>query len=181
MSSILTEGWFPVLTLLIGFGTHSVSEWLRDRRTSKRDREARAAARRDQRLEHRTTFQRQTLLELQETALDMSRFTGRIWHLDRMASRQSGKWQQQLVPDDLDEGYRAAQARTFMLGSRARDVSIRDSVDKFKACSAEVVYSSTREDAERAMRSLELEIDELNRRIGERLRELDDTEAAEPR
>ena len=31
------------------------------------------------------------------------------------------------------------------------------------------------------MRSLELEIDELNRRIGERLRELDDTEAAEPR
>jgi len=109
----------------------------------------------------------------------MSRFTGRIFHLDRMAFRQSGKWQRQLLPDDLDEGYRAAQARTFMLGVRVRDDSIRDSVEKFKACSAEVVYSLARADAERAMKSLEFEIDELNRRVGERLRKLDDAEATE--
>lgn len=40
--------WFPVFTLLLGLVAAGFFEWLRDRRTSNREREAREAARREQ-------------------------------------------------------------------------------------------------------------------------------------
>jgi hypothetical protein len=63
---IASASWFPVLTLLLGFVTASISDWLRDRRAGLREREARETGRREQLFQRRTTFQRQTLLELQE-------------------------------------------------------------------------------------------------------------------
>jgi hypothetical protein len=60
--------------------------------------------RRDQLFERRTTFQRQTLLDLQEASTQLARSVGAINHQERVAHRSTGKWSKQLVPDDLDEG-----------------------------------------------------------------------------
>ena len=68
------------------------------RSTVEREREARNATRRDQLFERRATFQRETLLALQEAASDLGRATGRISHLDTMAVRTTGKTQ--LLPED---------------------------------------------------------------------------------
>jgi hypothetical protein len=117
--------WFPVLTLLIGYGTKSLSDWVQNKRTVLREREAREAARHDQRVAGRITFQRETLLELQEVSMQLARATGRAHHLDEMAHRESNSWRRNLLPDDLDESYRVAQARVLMLGVRVRDETIR--------------------------------------------------------
>src|ERR1700745_2000812 len=121
MPNITTSSWFPVLTLLIGFATKSLMDWLQHRHTAKREREAREAVRRDQLFERRTSFQRETLLALQEASMQLARSVGAIHHQDEMAYRSSGKWSKQLLSDELDEGNRLAQARTGMVGARGRD------------------------------------------------------------
>jgi uncharacterized coiled-coil protein SlyX len=179
MADAPPAGWFPVLTLLIGFGAHALFDWLKDRRATERERESRAATRKYQNLERRIGFQRQTLLDLQEAVLQLGRATSRINHLDKMAYRENGKWAKTLLPDDLDESYRAAHARTFMLAARVLDNSVRELVTKFKDYSAQVGYAKTHDEAERGMRALDGLTDELNERIGERLRSLDNEERAQ--
>jgi hypothetical protein len=59
--SSVSAGWFPVVTLLLGFAVSSVSDWFRRWHELKRDREARQEARHDQLSEQRRNFQRETL------------------------------------------------------------------------------------------------------------------------
>jgi len=61
-----TNGWFPVFTLVLGYATKSVSDWIEHRLTLERDRGIRDAERRVQLAERRASFQRETLLNLQE-------------------------------------------------------------------------------------------------------------------
>jgi hypothetical protein len=132
-----------------------------------------------QNLERRIGFQRQTLLDLQEAILQLGRATARVNHLDNMAYRETGKWAKTFLPDDLDENYRAAHARTFMFAARVLDDSVRELVAKFKDHSTQVGYAKSYDGAERGMRALEVLTDELNERIGDRLRTLDDEERAQ--
>jgi hypothetical protein len=61
-----SSAWLPVVSGFGGFIFGAVTEYLRDRRASTRERESRTAARNLQQLERRTTFQRQTLLDFQD-------------------------------------------------------------------------------------------------------------------
>jgi hypothetical protein len=176
MPEITTTTWFPVLTLLIGYGTKSLSDWIQNKRVITRDREAREAARHDQRVARRITFQRETLLELQEVSMQLGRATGKAHHLDEIAYCESNSWRKSLLPDDLDEGYRTAQARVLMLGVRVRDDNIRRLVDQLKQCSTATLFSAQRDDANRAMATMISVHDELHKRIGELLREIDSSD-----
>src|SRR4051812_23220205 len=55
-----------IVPLVIGYAMKSMTDVFEHKRTTRREREAREAARRAQQLERRTTFQRETLLSLQE-------------------------------------------------------------------------------------------------------------------
>jgi hypothetical protein len=178
MPDISSTSWFPVLTLLIGYGTKSLTDWFQHRRAVQREREAREATRQDQLFERRATFQRETLLALQEAAMKLGRATGAIHHKDIMALRTTGK--QQLLPADLDEDYRVAQARTSMLASRVRDNAVRELVEQFRKFSTESTLVKTQED-NRALTAMMQIHDQLNQRIGELLRTLDDADAAQER
>jgi hypothetical protein len=180
MSDIATTGWFPVLTLLIGFATKSLTDWLDHRRTAKREREAREAVRGDQLFERRTGFQRETLLALQEASMQLARSVGQIQYLDEMAHRATGQWHKQLLPEDLSEANRLAQARTLMFGSRVRDNSIRELVEKFRSLCTKITFSPNLEDSNRAMLEQVEVYTELHRQIGVVLRNLDDAEEIGP-
>jgi hypothetical protein len=179
MSDLTTASWFPVMTLLIGYGTKSFSDWLQDKRNIAREREAREAARQDQRYERRTNFQRQTLLDLQEASMQLARATGAAHHQDEMAYRTTGKWQKQLLPSDLDEGYRLAQTLTSMLSVRVRDDSVRQLVKNLKTHSTEAMISANQDDSGRAMTNMASVHEELHERIGELLREIDSAYATD--
>ena len=168
--------WFPVLTLLIGYGTKSLQDFVQHRWTVGREREAREAARRDQRSERRNQFQRETLLELQDAAFQLSRATGRICHLDKMAIQETGK--KRPLPDDLDEGYRLAQVRTDMLSVRVRDQATRELVKRFRELSTEGVFAEIQDNRDLAINAVLDSQIKLNARIGELLRTLDDADLA---
>src|SRR5216683_6755018 len=91
-------GWFPVFTLIVGYavgyGTLLIQHWL----SVKRDREARNEARRDQLGERRASFQRQTLLDLQQAVQDLGRTSGAIHHQDMQDFKKNGKWQNKIFP-----------------------------------------------------------------------------------
>jgi hypothetical protein len=167
-------GWFPVFTLILGYLTKSVSDWLLHRRTLERDRETRDAARRDQLFERGTTFQRQTLLDLQETLMQLGRTTGAMYHHDMMEYRKMQQWHRSLFPSELSENNRLSVARTSMLAVRVRDASVREMVDTFKNEANAVIDSGSPDSAEAGMRRMMETFEKTNQRIGELLRQIDD-------
>jgi hypothetical protein len=174
MPDVTTTSWFPVVTLLVGYGTKSISDWFQNKRDVARDREAREATRQDQRFERRSTFQRQTLLDLQEACMRLARATGAMHHLDEMKFRGTGTWQRQLLPAELDENYHLTQTRTLMLSVRVRDDVVRRLVENLRSFSANVTMSKSQADSNREMMNMMPVHDQLQRRIGELLREIDD-------
>lgn len=167
-------GWFPVFTLILGYLTKSVSDWLQHRRTIERDRESRDAARQDQLFERRTTFQRQTLLDLQESLMQLARTTGAMHHHDMMTYRRSSEWQKTLFPEDLNENNRLAVARTSILAVRVQDASVREMVESFKSEPASVTESVSLDESRSAMSRMGSIFEKLNQRIGELLRKIDE-------
>jgi hypothetical protein len=113
--------WFPVFMLLLGSAITVVIGAIENRRTLKRDREAREDSRRDQLLEHRNEFQRDTLVQLQEALFELGRTTGSMHHIGMMNYTKSGEWQNRVWPAELDEKDRQLHSRTAMLVVRVRD------------------------------------------------------------
>jgi len=172
-------GWFPVFTALLGFVTAGISEWFRDRRALGREREAREATRRVQLSERRANFQRETLLNLQDAIVKLSRAAGRMHHLDEMEYRKTGKWGGHLFPDDLDDDAHHANVTSMVLTSRVRDERIRELAETFRSYANMVGISQTEQaEKEAVRRAIEL-LQPLHERIGEVLRKLDDDEDAQ--
>jgi hypothetical protein len=167
--------WFPVLTLLIGYVIKSLTDWIQDRRSIQREREAREVTRREELSERRNTFQRETLLALQDAFMQLNRATGAIHHQVTMSGEAGGRQQ---LPDGLSENYHAAQTRTSMLVSRVRDNRVRDLVEQIRQLSVESTMSATKRERDRALTAMMQLHDPLNQRIGEILRTLDDADAA---
>jgi hypothetical protein len=176
MSEILSAGWFPVVTLIAGYAMKSLSDWVNNKRAIAREREAREAVRKEQRFERRVIFQRETLLALQESAHKFLRNVGRAHHVDEMAYRRSNVWRSTLLPDDLDNAFREHQSRTLMLSVRVRDNDVREMATELINCAIAVVMTAQRDTAISALgRTAEIQ-KSLNTRIGELVREIDDTD-----
>jgi hypothetical protein len=97
LGAISSNVWIPIATLLLGYIASLVTEALRDRRLSDREREARAAEREAvresherERIERRKDFQRETLLHLQDVLLQLVRTFGEEHNQDVMLSRKAG-------------------------------------------------------------------------------------------
>ena len=180
-------GWFPVLTAFLGFVASSTSEWFRDRRasereraaaeaTSARERGAREAARRAQLLERRASFQRETLLNLQDAVVKLSRAAGRMHHLDVIENRKTGEWGRHLLPEDLNDDAHDANVMLMVLTARVRDDRIRETVETFRTHAGRVGISRTEQAAREALDRMAEVLEPLHERIGEVLRKLDDDE-----
>lgn len=187
-----SPAWLPLFGSLVGFAAGFISEWFRDQRARKREhegaeavsareREARKAARREQLSERRTTFQRETLLALQEAVQRLIRTNGEMHHLDIMAARAGGEWHKQPYPDDLDGRALQANVETTKLGVRVRDESVRVLLQELKEGCVAVMFSPSPDAGEKASHNTTDVFIRLNERIGELLRKMDDDEDPECR
>jgi hypothetical protein len=168
------SSWLPFATLMIGYGVKSIEDWIQHRREMAKDREGRLATQRDQRIANRITFQRETLLQLQEAVQKLGRATGRTNHLDEMAFRKTNEWGKQMLPEDLNEGYFAASTQTALLSSRVRDDTVRQLTESFRAVSSKAILAETAADAHSQLQSLMGISNELHGRIGKLIRTIDD-------
>jgi hypothetical protein len=181
--SAVTAGWFPVLTLLLGFAIKFLSDWIQNRRDVAKDRRTRTETRRDVIVDRRTTFQRATLLELQEAVQDLARAAGASHHQDEVAYRRTGEWQRELLGDELNDQYFATNRSVLLLNVRVRDESLRDLVNRFRTLVSQTASISglgsaegQRSSSNAALLAAMTVLEEIHLRIGVLLREMDDDE-----
>jgi hypothetical protein len=173
------------LTVVLGFVVKSVSDWIEHKRTLEREQETRSALRRDHLAERRVTFQRQTLLELQEAVQDLARSTGESHVQDERAYKETGKWQKQLLGEELAEKLLVANRRVLLLAVRVRDETLRNTVNEFRKLTTEletfdrkVPDAQLREASFAALKEAVPVLEQFHERVGEILRTLDDDESA---
>jgi hypothetical protein len=172
--------WLPLVTAFLGFASGACTEWIRDNRAYKREREARESQRHDQRSEQRNTFQRQTLLELQAGLMKLMQTTQAIHRVDLQNFRKFGKQQgDDPYPSDIDDACMGANAQTAMLSVRVQDDAVRNLTQQLKdELTRATLMPPSKEVAQLAMIAATKGFVTVNKRIGEVLRSLDD---ADPR
>ena len=169
-------GWFPVFTLMLGYGTKYLSDWYQHKRTVERERESRRETR-DVTTERRTQFQRQTLLDLQSAVMDLARYTGKMHHHDLIGHRTTGIFHLQPYPDDVNENFRAATALTSILSVRVNDDRVRVLVSAFKSAASDVGDAENPNDSKASLDTMSGLFVELQERIGVVLRALDEDDS----
>jgi hypothetical protein len=85
------------LGALVGAGTSIATTWVSNRHEATRQRQADSL----ERVERARAFQRDNLLELQDTLQNAMRFCGRMLHEDQMAFKRGGKWGKALLGDEV--------------------------------------------------------------------------------
>lgn len=161
--------WFPVITLVIGYALNWLTDLFKDLRTDKREEKIRETVRQDK----RSNFQHQTLLELQEAIMDLTRKTSQMHFQDVMRYKHTGKWQKQLFEEELSEGFRLVTAQITMLSVRIRDDSVRQLANDIKRYAINAISSNSQEDSQHAMSKMSDCFEKLNNQVGELLRALE--------
>ncbi len=175
----------PLLTALGGYLTSAFTEYFRDRRARERDREAaavasareretREAAKRVQLAERRASFQRETLLSLQDAIFALARAAGEMHHIEEMESRRTGTWGKILFPDTLDNQPREAGVRTLMLMVRVNDEHVREMTKTFRDHANRVGICRTEKESQQALLAMAEAMEPLHERTGMIVRRLDE-------
>jgi hypothetical protein len=140
--------WLPLATLVLGWAGAQVTEVLRDRRTTTRERLARQAE-----------LQRMTLLELQE-GLGGAFLSFLLAHLD----------ESELEFSEARRNSRATRERVRLLTSRVEDARVRELVTTLVKAADTQLEPTEPESAQRLM-DLHAAYREAVARIGKLLRE----------
>ena len=165
--------WFPVLTLVLGYVLKAVSGLI-DKRTLHRERVARDATRQAQIYERHVTFQRQTLLDLQDALNDLARATAALHVENEKIYHQTGDWNMQDHTEAASENSRVAFRRMSTFRVRVRDDSVRELALKFGNLSSEVTTGNDRSMSFAALSGAFRVAEGLNECIGQSLRKIDD-------
>lgn len=177
-SPVWLPTWLPLLAAFGGFAFASFNDYVKDRRTASREREARDAAGKLQQVERRIAFQRQTLLDLQESAHKMAQVCGTIFFMRHARFSETGIWGEQDIPTGLNEDLRQSVSKTVMLSVRVRSDSVRDEAVTFKGFATGSITASNKTDAQKSINDMSRALGPLHESIGAVLRKLDDDEEA---
>lgn len=109
--------------------------------------------------------------------MDVARTAGQIQHKDVMTFRATKEWRLQRVGEELSEANAVAQRRTSLLKVRVRDELVRRGVEAVQDNAANIATSESFEASETSIRAMGRELENVNKRIGEVLRTLDDEES----
>ncbi|MEO8060758.1 MAG: hypothetical protein ABI671_20810 [Burkholderiales bacterium] len=124
----------------------------------------------EERAERGKTFQRETLLALQDAVHDALRLNARA-HLEiHQASRNAGEWGHGLLTAEVDEGIRLANRKVSILAERIADDSLRASVKAITRLATEGRFLASEHQAELNQQRLASETVLLFERMGAVLR-----------
>jgi hypothetical protein len=170
------ETWFPVVTLILG----AVAKGIGDRVSDARKTKAEKVARQEQRLDaihlRRAEFQRSTLLDLQTAMQKLARATGKASHDDLMAFRETGEWGRNQISEEANTGALEGHASINILRVRVNDHHIRTIAGNFSSACSRHVFCKSEAESDACMKEMSKHMTELNERIGEVLRTLDELE-----
>ena len=103
---------------------------------------------REDRDERAKAFQRQTLLDLQESIHDAIRLVHRSYIEDFAAHRESNQWGTNNLTDAVNEGIRLAQRKVSILVERVADDSLRSEIKTLMSTTTQVLFASSERQAQ---------------------------------
>lgn len=124
----------------------------------------------EERTERAKSFQRETLLELQEAIHDSLRLNTRAHFEERMACRQTGKWGDHLLTEEVNEGLRLANRRVSILVERVADEPLRAKVKTLTRLATDGRFLSSEHEAELNQQELAIETPGVFEHIGSVMR-----------
>jgi hypothetical protein len=162
-----TETWLPILTLGLGWGLAQLTEVLKDRRASNRERQARQAE-----------LQRATLLSLQDALLELSNLAGDAnlalfaITLEDARDHANPAAKRKAEEDERQARHRVweATAKTELLLSRVQDQRARNEATLL-VHTVDMVATSDKEASDEALADLHGRYTKVIRRLGELIRE----------
>jgi hypothetical protein len=173
--------WAAITLPLVGFAAALATEFLRGSQTLKRDREARLENRVSERQNARDSFERETLLELQESIAALMRNTAAIRHQTEIEFATHGTWGRRQLPEGIGGESAVSLVRDFQkLRVRVLDDDLRQLATEWWESSAKSTIGAMREEPDKQARQratdawrtcVELH-EQLNEKLGKRLRNL---------
>lgn len=157
--------WGLIGTLVGAFASISTS-WLATRTSSRLQQEKLN----DERRERARTFQRQTLLDLQEAIHDALRLVNRGYIEDYQANRSTKAWGKNMLSEEVNEGIRLAQRRVAMLVERVADDELRMQIKTLSGRTGQVILSKSEQEARLYLEQSALEAERVFERLGVALR-----------
>jgi hypothetical protein len=100
------------------------------------------------------SFQRETLLDLQEALHEWIRLITRAYFEDLQAFTISKEWGKNCLSEDVDEKSMLAQRKVSILIERLSDDTLRDSMKVLIKSASVILYANSREVAEQELRAL---------------------------
>lgn len=173
MESIPLAVWLPIVTLIIGYGFSLVTEAFRDKRQTRREREARAVewkamqeGWREERTNRRKEYDRGTLTQLQDALQEFIAVCGDIY-----GERMPPPGEKRLpLPEPLRRRYLDAERVLVTLSSRIADEEVRELVTKVKRRSGPVLLAQDFDRADDAFAEVRTFGEQALTRMGELIR-----------
>jgi hypothetical protein len=132
----ITTSSLTLLGALSGYFLAGLNDERRDKRAAAREAVGRAAAFAERLEEDRHTFQRDTLLELQDELQRMARINAKTIMFDKRQLRDQGKLTQ--LPEDLSQEDFINGTAVRRLTSRVLDSAMRQQVEQFQEYCAQI-------------------------------------------
>lgn len=104
-----------------------------------------------ERAERSRSFQRDTLLDLQDAIHDALRLTTQGYILDRDAHLAGAEWGSNMLNDPLDENLRLVQRRVAILNERHSDDELRGTIKALMSLASKTLLSKNAADAKSCM------------------------------
>jgi hypothetical protein len=166
------KAWVPVVSVIVGACLTIFIEAMRDRFTTRREREMRQDERAAQRAEERRRFQRETLLALQEALQRLATAATDALSENLRAHRNGAVWGQQLLSEELNRRIMEATLTGNMLRVRVEDDQLRDMAEGFSARAQGFLTAHSEEEAVAAFQRASQACDAVHERLGALLRAL---------
>ena len=162
---------YGLIGVLLGSATAVVLTVYQERRVSTREREARQHQREQDREDRRNTFQRQSLVDLQDAVSDLVKAV--FNEQDRMFTEmgQTGKWPARQWETPTATGWVDAELRVQVSRARVFDEGLRDIARNIRALGMQSVWASHADEARALGGPLEQENERFNEKIANGLRE----------
>jgi hypothetical protein len=130
----------------------------------------RLVATKEERDERRRVFQRETLVELQDTLHDLCRMMVRGFLEDKAHYRKVGVWGQNLLSDEVNEGQRVLLRRISLLTGRISNDELRQNVRASTETLVNLSMARSIEEAEQWHVQMNSESPKMLEAIGHELR-----------
>lgn len=123
-----------------------------------------------ERMELARAFQRETLLDVQESLNDKLRFMMRIHLADLSANKSGVEWGKGLIDDELSENDRVSNRRLLILTERIADDALREELRALHAAIYHCTSAPSKEAANQRVKNLVAQAEEFMKHLGVVLR-----------